>query len=323
MFLKKVGVWLVRTVIIILIVSYIFSSVTLDFRALAKGVFEDVYVYADEDAQEQTIDRLKKACSSLNRGSLITLNQICTNETIMEALWETCLNYETIKESGQTIENEKELVETCKALESGEIKKSCEENVLQELSPDMEEFVSVCDDYKEDKIEDREFFVGVVSSPLGNQDMELPKMDLLDKYHQVTRFLNDHKIIYFVVLMILVSLLYFIIADLREFFIQIGDISMSIGFIILLPYLIALLYDKFVGIDTTPILSGIFGGGFSLNVQVIVTSLMLMFLRIYSGYVLVLGIVFLAVGLGLKVYKVMSKVKEHEVKEEKSENHGP
>ena len=141
----------------------------------------------------------------------------------------------------------------------------------------------LCKDYKAQKIGDREFFFGVVSSPFGSQQMSMPNIGFLDKYNKAVSYLNNNKLIYFAALLILVILLYLLIMDLKVFLVALSGIFFSIGVLIMLPYFIILAYDKFAGIDTTPILGGIMGAGNIFDAKAIASVINLFFFKKYTN----------------------------------------
>ena len=79
----------------------------------------------------------------------------------------------------------------------------------------------------------------------------------------------------------------------------------SIGLLIMLPYAIVLFYDKFVGINTSPILGLLFGNA-GFDPKSIISVIMLLFLRTYNTFIIILGIILLGIGIGGKGIKIMS-----------------
>ena len=56
---------IIKSLIIFLLVSLIFSAVTLDVPSLMKNVFGDIFTYASPDVQKQVVSKLTETCSSL------------------------------------------------------------------------------------------------------------------------------------------------------------------------------------------------------------------------------------------------------------------
>lgn len=315
---KKFFIWLIKSLIILLIVTFIFSTITLDFPNLLKGLFGDIFAYASPDAQKQVVSKLAESCSSLDQGqSLLTIAQICTNRSLLDSMRENCQNYGELKDRDVKIEDEAKVIETCQQIESGEIERAC--NQLKEKSslvPDFSKIGALCKDYKAGKINDKEFFFGVIGSSFGGQQIEMPKIGGLEKYNKMIAYLNNNKLLYFVILSILIILLYLFIRNVTLFLPVLSGICFSIGILIMVPYLAILAYDKFVGIDTTPILNIMFGtGGF--EPKAIISVILLMFLRTYTSFIITLGIVFLAVGIIGKVYAFILKRKNKRVEPKK------
>ena len=198
--LKNFFTSITKSLIVLLVATLIFSSVTLDFPDLMKGLFGDIFAYASPSVQKQVISNLAETCSSLNQGR------------------------------------------------------------SNSLSPDLSRIGAVCRDYKSGKINDKEFFFDVIGNSLPS-NMETPQIGFFDKYNKAMNYLNSNKMIYFLILIVLFILLYLLIMNLKLFLLTLGGISFSIGIIIMLPYFAILAYEKFIGFDTTPILSSLFGAG--------------------------------------------------------------
>src|SRR3989338_909410 len=258
--IKKISIWIVRSLISLVIVTLIFSAIMFDFPNLIKGVFGDIFKYASPDAQNQVASKLAEACSSLDRGeSVLSINQ-----------------------SGFS------------------------------LLPDFSKMGALCQDYKAERISNQEFFFGVVGSAFGSQ-MKMPEMHALKSYNEAMNYLNNNKIIYFVILLALAALLYALIMDVKIFLMELAKISFSIGIMILLPYLGILAYENFVGIDTTPVLGAMIGAGSAFNFKAVLSIVLLMFLRAYNSLIMSLGILFLTVGIAGKIYFFVLKRKNNKV----------
>lgn len=296
-------IWLIKNLVVLLIATLIFSSITLNFPDLIKGVFGDIFAYASPDAQKQVIGKLAESCSSLEQGqNAVTISQICTNKTLLESMKENCTNYRELKIRSVQIENEQQVKETCQQIESGDIEMWCNE-LKQKISfaPDFSSIGALCKDYKAGRINDREFFFNVISGAMPS-NAEMPRMGALEKYNQTINYLNKNKLIYFVVLAVLLIILYLLIIDIKSFIITLTGISFSIGILIMLPYFAVLAYDKFVGIDTTPLLGSMLGAGGIFDLKSIISVLLLLFLRTYNSLIITLGVVFLSIGIAGKVY---------------------
>ena len=255
---KKFLIWLVKSVLMLLIVTLIFSSVTLDFPNLIKGLFGDIFAYASPDAQKQVAGKLAETCSSLNQGQ------------------------------------------------------------GNPLTPDLSKIGNVCRDYKAGKIDDKEFFFDVIGNSLPS-NAEMPQIGFFDKYNKAINYLNNNKMISFLILFALIIILYLLIMDVKLFILALTKISFSIGIIIMLPYFAILAYQKFIGFDTTPILSSLFGAGNVFDFKAIASVILLLFLKTYNNLIITTGIVLLVIGIAGKVYswKLKKESKTTEAKTEK------
>ena len=70
----------------------------------------------------------------------------------------------------------------------------------------------------------------------------------------------------------------------------------------MLPYFAIMLYEKFVGFDTTSILNSIIGNLTGFEPKAILSVALLMFLRTYNSFIITIGIIFLTIGIVGKVY---------------------
>lgn len=248
--LRKFGIWLVKNLIILLLITFIFSTIALDVPDLIKGIFKDIFQYASPEAQKEVVNKLTIACSALDGKDISGLQQGISKSP---------------------------------------------------LPLDFSKIGALCKDYNVGKINDKEFFFNVIGNAFPEK-LELSKVNALEKYNSIMGFLNRNKIIYFVVLAVLLALLYLLAMNIKLFIITLTGISFSMGILILLPYIAIMMYDKFVGIDTTPILATIFGGNLQFGAKAIMSIVLLMVLRTYSSFIVALGAAFLGIGIAGKVY---------------------
>ena len=176
------------------------------------------------------------------------------------------------------------------------------------ISIDFSKIGALCKDYNSEKINDKEFFSGVVGTAIPDK-LGLPKVHALDKYYSAIDFLNKNKMYYFIALLALLAVLFLLAGNLHDFLVILTGISFSMGILILLPYAAIAAYSKLVGFDTTPILSSILQGSFSLDIKAIISVVLLMVLRTYTVFILALGAVFLSVGIAGKVHNFRLKRK--------------
>ena len=323
---KNFLIGFIKNIIILLVATLIFSSITLDFPELIRGLFGDIFAYASPEVQKKVVSQLAETCSSLDQGqSLVTINQICVNKSLLESMKENCANYRELKTRNIKIENEQQIRETCFQIESEEIERYCNQlNEKISLLPDFSNIGALCKDYKAGRINDKDFFFNVMNSAIPSQ-MQMPNIGFLEKYNNSINYLNKNKIIYFVILAILLILLHLLIMDIKLFILTLTGISFSIGILIMLPYFAIMLYEKFVGFDTTSILNSIIGNLTGFEPKSILSVALLMFLRTYNSLIITLGIIFLIIGIGGKIYgfifkrKISSKgkIKQAKIKKKK------
>ena len=263
--LRKIAIWIVKNLFILLLITLIFSTAALDMPALINGLFTDIFQYSSPEMQKEVVSELTSACSDLDKKSL--------------------------------------------------------GNLL--LTVDFKKIGALCNDYKGGKINDKEFFFDVIGTALSGQ-FEMQKYGPLQKYNASINFLGKNKVIYFLVLLVLLASLYLLIGDIEVFIVRLTGISFSMGILILLPYAAIIVYNKFAGIDTTPILSSILQANFSLNVKAIISVMLLMILRTYTSLIIASGIIFLGVGVAGKIYiwELRKQSKEPEPKAEKNPEKG-
>ena len=113
-------------------------------------------------------------------------------------------------------------------------------------------------------------------------------------------------------------------SSLSAFLVILGDISFSIGTLILVPYAAILIYGRFVGIDTTQIVSSILGGSIAFGAKAIISVVILMMLRTYTIPIILLAISLLTAGIINKIYvwRLKRKDKSPKTKNQKP-NDGP
>jgi hypothetical protein len=302
--LRKVGISLVKFLIILVVASLVFSSLIVDFPVLIKGIMVDVFEHSSDDSKAQVLNDLRGSCSVLDEGgSVVSAIQVCSNQELLDEMKATCTEYRKFKESGGLVENDEQLAVTCEKLESGEIDDACEGFKGNGLSSETTDVSNICEDYDNGNLDDGDFFAEFITSPLGNQELEMPNINFLTAYNRIIRYLNSNKAIYFVSLAILLIILFFLINNWKFYLIMLGDILFSLGILIILPYLIIIGFDTFIGFDTTPVLDSFFGPGNGLEARSVVSVGLLLLMRIYTGFIIKVGFVFVALGIAGKLGK--------------------
>ena len=247
--LKKFLIWLIKNIVMLLLITLIFSTVALDVPSLVKEMFKDIFSYASPETQKEVVGKLTSVCSGLDKSNPAEESPLPVN---------------------------------------------------------LSRIGSLCKDYNSNKINDREFFFNVIGSAVPD-NFGMPNKNAVEKYYAAMNFLNSSKIIYFTILMVLLLVLYLLAGSLNAFLIILSSLCFSMGMLVLVPYVAIMVYDKLVGIDTTPLLETILGNNLSLDIKAIVSLVLLLLLRTYTRFVITLGIIFMAIGIAGKVYSWKSK----------------
>lgn len=307
----------IKSLIILVLATLIFSSATFEFPELVKGMLGDIFKYANPQVQKNVVDELSGACSGFSGGNAVTISQICANKTLLDSMKEDCENYRELKRKGIRIENEQQVRETCQQVESGELEQQCSKMRQSSMQPDFGRMEALCKGHNDGKIDDNEFFVGFAGSALPSQ---MPSFGFLEGYNKAVSYLDKNKILYFAMLAALLAGLYFLVMDTSLFIMTLAQISFSLGTLIMLPYLAIIAYEKFIGFDTSSMLEGMFGNGNTLELKSAFSLILLVFLRAYSSFIVTLGIILLAIGTAGKIYFFMHKGKiktETKIKDKK------
>ena len=306
----KFLIWLVRSLIVLLIAMFVFSSIAIDVPSLVKSVFGDVFQYSSQEAQQNVIAELAKDCSALKSGSSISISELCSNQSKMKELNQSCSDYRLMKQNNIPVQDDEKVAETCRELESGKLASQCEDK--SSIRADISKIGNLCSDYSTNKIDSQEFFAGFLASPFGNQDYRTPKIKILQVYNDFIDFMNANKILY----LVFISALLFIFvlltkgAGAKHSVLMVAGICFSAGIVIMLPYILIIIYKNFVGIDTTSIL-----GSFFVKSQVtpksVISVLILLLLHAYNIFMLAIGTILLAIGITGKFYEFFTRKKEN------------
>lgn len=308
MTLRSFLISVIKSLIILVLATTIFSSVNLEFDQLVKNMFSDIFAYSAPEVQNNVLRYLSSACSGFERGSAMTISQICYNEGVLNSMRENCKNYRELKRRGIKVENEQQVKETCQQVESGKLESQCNE-MKGSMQPDFGKMESLCKEYNDRNIDGNEFFAGFARTAMP----QMPSSGFLEGYNKAVSHLNKNKFLYFAIIAALLAALYFLVTDFNLFLMILSQIAFSMGILIMLPYLAIIAYEKFVGFDTSSMLESIFGNGNIFGLKSAISLIMLVFLRTYSKFIVTLGIIFLALGIAGKIYFLMHK------KEEKAE----
>ncbi len=305
--IKKFFISIIKSLIVLIIFALIFSGASSGVPQSINNIFSGIYDYASPDARKQVIGNLEENCNSLGQeGDSVTLQQLCSNRTMLESMKDNCKSYNSMKEYGMA-DNEKGMTDACEQIESKDFEKACEAlKGKRVLSPDFAGLKTLCEGHKSNKTSDKDFFTGFVGNSFGSSTSSL---GALDGYNNLNLFLNNNKYIYWSILLVLLIALYFLIPDAKIFIATLTDMLFGVGVLILLPYFLISMYDKLYGIDTSSILSGLFGGFNGLDPRSLISIMIVAFLQMYNKFIVILGSVMLAIGIIGKIYKFMSKSK--------------
>lgn len=306
MTLKRVVIALAKSMIVFIVAAMIFSSLVVSFPKYVENIAEDIFTYASPEAQAKVMNKLTDTCAVLSRGKAVTYKEICSNKSTMDSMVENCKRYNDMKKSGIKIENEDAMISNCAKLDSGEVQKACDNLKNDEASAlDLEKISALCQDYREKKIGDKQFFFKVIATSLGTQNTEIPGVFDFNKYLWLLNIFRNF-LIALPVATVLIILIYLLSEKLNDFISVLGEIMMSLSVLILLPYFVVLLYDKMIGFETTPFLSMIFGFG-SLTFKAVLSVLLLLIMRNYTIPIIVTGFLLLGASIGIRVHLKRNK----------------
>ena len=257
---RKFFIWLIKSVIVIILTTLIFSLFSLDLSSLVKGMFNDVYKYANTESQKQIISQFSQFCSDLEGKDTTSFQQ---------------------------------------------------EMAKRGMQIDLANIGTVCKNYKSGNLTDSQFFFDFIGTSIPDK-FEVPKGMPFEKYNQALNFASQNKIIYVTLLLVLILILYFLAGSPSFFLSMLAEMSFSMGTLILVPYILIMAYTKLAGIDTTPLLSTVLGSNAGFDIKALINLILLMILRTYSTLIIVLGAVFLSVGIIGKIYSHKLKKKEEE-----------
>ena len=155
----------------------------------------------------------------------------------------------------------------------------------------------LCSSYSSGKITKNEFFEGFAETSFTMTDFKNPKMGVLSKYEKVVEAINENIILAAALIIILCLVLYLLIKDMKIFLIALAGIFFSIGLFVMIPYSAIKIYQKTVGINTTPLLKTMLGSAAQPQPSEIIDIMMLIILRTYSELLILLGTLSLAIGI--------------------------
>jgi len=294
---NKFSIFILKFLISLVLITFIFSAAPFAIDDMIAKTFGNIFDYASPDTQNKTIEKFASACDSTDEnGKIITAVQLCNDESLRSEVEEYCINYRDLL-SKNRIETNEEVEKTCKAMEEGTIDEICDK--LDGQISDTRGVPEICEDFKNGKINDRDFFVSFIGNTFGNVD--IPKITLFEKFGKVILYFETYNILYVVILGFLFGFLFLLIKDVSLFFVILSGILFSISLFLLLPYIAIFAYDHFVGIETDILLESLFGqGGF--DAKSILSVLLLAILSVYNKTLLTIVVIFLIFGVSGRIY---------------------
>lgn len=282
--LKKVLLSIIKLLIVMVSVSYIFSLTSLDTKTLVKETFEDVYTHSSPNATKQIVANMAETCTAIeerNEGA-DRIIEVCNNFTLISTMEANCANYRKLKEQGAKVLNEEEIEKACGYIESGEFQDACEQVRSKKIkAADVTQVKTVCEKYDAGEINEGEFFKNYVTESFVDEEMLTPDNKILEKYNKAVSYINQDKSIYLAALFVLIAILYLLAQDAALFTKILSALLINIGLIILIPYAAIFGYTNFADIDTTPLFTAI-GGSQGANTKTIIDVILLSLLNIYS-----------------------------------------
>lgn len=302
---KTLSISLIKYLITIISISLIFSYTAYDLNKVMQESLADIYKFSSENSKATMLEFLGKSCKSFSEGDVVTVNQICSNQTMLESYKENCAEYRKLKKQGRIIKNEGEMEESCRNIESGGLERQCGKLKGSSAISDINQLKELCSDYSTGKISAGEFFASSITQSFGKiENIDSP---FFNKYHKYITFLQSNILLLIISTAILFVLLFILIYDIPIFLLTIAKICLSISITILLPYAAVLAYDNIIGINTSPILDAMLSGQPSFEPSSLASLMLLMVLKTYNPLILILGIALLIIGILGKIYSIIRK----------------
>ncbi len=95
--LRRFFIWLVKNLLVLLLVTFIFSTVAFDVPYMVKELFKDIFQYASPDAQKEVIGKLTSACSSLDGKDTLGSQQMPVVSIDFSKIGSFCKDYNSGK----------------------------------------------------------------------------------------------------------------------------------------------------------------------------------------------------------------------------------
>ena len=154
-----------------------------------------------------------------------------------------------------------------------------------------------CTQYAQEEIEVKE----VLFTFMGKVSQSSLISGTLKEYNDIIIKIPSNRIWLFIASFTLMALSFFLIDDTKKSINFASSVFLKLGILIFLPYLIIVGYDYFQGLDTTPLIEGIFDPSLGLPSNGVISGVMILVLNSYDKFVITLGIIFLTSGILGKV----------------------
>lgn len=186
----------------------------------------------------------------------------------------------------------------CSSINSGESKSGIEN--LEEL----------CRDYQDKKTDDKEFFLELIASSMKQKD--LTDDQELNTFRKINDLLNN-RLLFIAAIIVLLMPIFFLSKGFNDFISSIGKSLFNIGIVIILSFVLLKMYVNFSTLDTSFIFDSITGNSKEVMIGPMLKVLFpLLLLESYNMLVIVAGIVFIVLGIIVKVMvKKQGKKVEH------------
>lgn len=300
--LRRIAAALVRSLIVLIAFSMLFSLASPGFAQVVKGSLLDMFAHASPDAQDAIVDNLDDACATTREKSagVIQGQQLCDNQSLRLDLEEQCARYGQAKQAGAAAPDE-ELDRTCLALKEGALDEFCSRLEEAPFVPDFAGMEQTCAHYKEGKLAKRELFGAFISSMIGKGDLALSKLPMLGEIPLLQR-LTAAAAALVGILLLLLAALYLLAGSTHAFIRQLAGMLLSVGLLLLIPYAVSSAYLSFGEVDTSPFLRMLSSEQEPVIGAVHVASLLLLVLKnFYDSTLLMAGIACVILGLGGKI----------------------
>ena len=176
---------------------------------------------------------------------------------------------------------------------------SCSSIVSGEAKTDIENLEMGCDDYNAKKIGDKEFFLELIASSMKQKD--LTEIQELNTFRKINDLLNN-SLLFIIAIIVLLIPIFFLSRGFNDFISSVGKSLFNIGIVIILSFLALKAYINFSAPDTSFIFESISGNSQEVMIGPMLKVLLpLLLLDAYNILVVVVGVVFIVLGIIIKV----------------------